>query len=619
MLPDWLKSVHHDGSAKYVSNLYPRLDETVRLHLRTGINAPVKRVFLRYFPDGEQSFIRMEKTGEDTACIWWAADFPIEEPVAHYRFLLEAEDGMWWLTAAGAQIQVPLDVLDFKILADYDAPMWIHDAVFYQIFPDRFANGDTSNDPHPDSYEYHGHRPKTFPWGQPPDADVNGSMIFYGGDIQGITQHLDYIEQLGINTIYLNPIFTAYSNHKYDVIDYEHVDPHLGGDDALIEFRKALDERHMRYLLDIVPNHCGYKHPWFLAAQADWQAPEAEFFTFDVHPTSYKSWLGVSSLPKLNYRSAELRRRIYEGDDSVFRRWLRPPFGADGWRVDVANMLARQGRSQMGHDISRAIRRAVKDTRPDAYLMGENFFDASPQLQGDQFDGVMNYMGFGTPLLHWLRGYRQGAWGMKEMIISPIQWATEALDLVWRERRATIPWVIALQQYNVVDSHDTERIRTIVKENDALHRLAALVQLTVPGVPGLYYGDEIGLTDLPIIGSRNCMPWNESEWNHDLLDFYRKLIKLRKDSDILKWGGWQMLIVEEDTFAYQREGVTGRMLVIAHRGATPRPADPLPVAHGGIVDGTVFREFFSGTELTVKDGNLPIGEHPQGATLWVSE
>ena len=279
---------------------------------------------------------------------------------------------------AGPSAHVPLDVFDFRVLAGYQPPAWVFESVFYQIFPDRFANGNPDANPRPEEYEYRGFRPRTFPWGQPPDSSQPFPIVFYGGDLPGIQQRLDYLQDLGVNALYLTPIFESFSNHKYDVANYDHIDRHFGGDQALVELRQALDARGMRYILDIVPNHAGYWHEWFQAARADPGAPEAEFFTFNRHPDDYASWLGVWSLPKLNYRSLELRQRIYAGAEGVFRRWLRTPFRADGWRVDVANMLARQGPAQMGVEIAQGIRQAVKETNPQAYLIGENFFDASP-------------------------------------------------------------------------------------------------------------------------------------------------------------------------------------------------------------------------------------------------
>ena len=616
--PAWLSSVHHDGSEKYVSNLYPALGEVVRVSIRIADNAPVRRVLLRTFPDGEQAFTPMALGRVELPCRWYRADLPVSQPSTHYRFLVEAADGAWWYSAAGPAFYEPLDATDFQLLADYHSPAWLREAVFYQVFPDRFDNANPATDPRPEEFEYRGQRPCTFPWGSPPDPALHPSLAFYGGDLPGITRRLDYIQSLGVNALYLNPVFTAYSNHKYDVTDYEHVDPHFGGDQALIDLRQALDRRSMRYILDIVPNHCGYFHPWFQRARLDPSAPEADFFTFTRHPDQYASWLGVWTLPKLNYRSPELRRRIYAGPDAVFRRWLRPPFRADGWRVDVANMLARQGPTQLNVEIARGIRQAVKETNPEGYLIGENFFDASPQLQGDMWDGVMNYMGFSLPLLHWLAGYTTSGQGLKEPVASPVPWPTAALAATWLQRQAAIPWAVALQQYNLLGSHDTPRARSLTKGNDALHRLAVTLLLTFPGVPGLYYGDEIGLLEHPQLKSRACMEWDQRAWDHSLLAFHRDLVALRRRSPVLQRGGFQVLAAEPDTLVYQREGKGSCILVVAHRRASPRPAGPLPVAHGGIPDGARFVEHFSGAQAVVHAGALPLPELPQGAQIWLS-
>ncbi len=617
-IPAWLNSVHHDGSQLYVSNLTPAFGETVGLRLRTAPDAPIKRIFLRTFPDGEQALTQMTRGRATATTQWWEADLPIREPMVHYRFVIEAEDGVWWYTAAGPLLLEPRDMSDFRILADYHIPSWLHESVFYQIFPDRFADGQPESNPQPHEYEYRGHRPHTYAWETAPDPDQPVSLAFYGGDLPGITAHLDYLQALGVNVLYLNPIFTAYSNHKYDVADYDHVDPHFGGNEALVELAEALHSRGMKYILDIVPNHCGYWHPWFQTARTDANAPEAAFFTFHNHPEDYESWLGVWSLPKLNYQSEELRGRVYAYDSAVFRQWLREPFLADGWRVDVANMLGRQGAIQLGVEINQGIRRAVKETNPEAYLVGENFFDASAQLQGDQLDGVMNYMGFTLPLWHWLHHYHLNAHGLAEAITASVPYPTGSLIATWQDRLASVPWVITLQQYNQLDSHDVPRIRTIVGENDALHRLAVIVQFTMPGLPALYYGNEIGLVNDAHLAQRGCMVWDESRWDQDLLAFHRQLITLRRQSPVLQTGGFQVLLVEPDTFAYQREGDRGRVLVIAHRHETPRPAAPLTLAHSNIPDGTVFREFFTGQTITTHNGQLPLPTLPQGATLWLA-
>ncbi len=618
-LPAWLASLHHDGSPDFVSSTYPVLGDSVQLRLRVEASAPIQRALLRIFPDGEQAFLPMTRLPETPAHLQlWVADLPIRMPVTHYRFLLQAADGIWWYSANGPAAFEPLDQTDFQILAGYNPPAWVQESVFYQVFPDRFANGDPINDPQPGDYEYRGQRPQTLPWGSPPPQDQHSGIVFYGGDLPGITQHLYYLADLGVNALYLNPVFTALSNHKYDVMDYEHVDPHFGGDQALAELRAALDRRGMRYLLDIVPNHCGWAHPWFQRARLDEHAPEADFFTFRQRPHEYESWLGMWSLPKLNYRSAGLRQQMYAGPEAVFRRWLRPPFRADGWRVDVANMLGRQGEIQMGEEVTHGVRAAVKETNPQAYLIGENFFDATRQMQGDQFDGVMNYSGFSIPLFHWLTGVQIQAIGLQDPVSGP-PLSTAGLAAVWRSRMAGIPWAMALQQYNLLGSHDTSRPRSILAENDGLHRLAVTLLLTFPGVPGLYYGDEIGMLDEPGLRSRACMKWNAEIWNHDLRDFFKDLIHLRRTSPALQRGGFQVVSLEEDLIAFQRSLGSERLLVIAQRHTAPRPAGRLDLRAAGLPDGTRLREHFSGQVAVVHGGWLDCPALPQGATLWQVE
>ncbi|MDX1412998.1 MAG: alpha-amylase family glycosyl hydrolase [Candidatus Promineifilaceae bacterium] len=615
--PAWLHSVHHDGSEEYISDANPRIGSEVKVRLRCESGAPIKEIYLRTFPDGEQALSSMKICKTIAPCTWWEVDLIINEPVVSYRFLIVTEDTIWSYGAAGPSSCIPLDRTDFRLLANQNYPDWVHSAVFYQIFPDRFADGDIENNPQPDEFDYQGYGPKTFPWGSEPDPDHPFPLIFYGGDLIGINQHLNHLHELGVNAIYLNPIFTANSNHKYDVTDYFNVDEHLGGNDALIQLRQALNEWEMRYVLDIVPNHCGYWHPWFQSARANEKSEEAEFFVFNDHPDDYVSWLGVWSLPKLNYKSRELRRRIYEDHDAVFRHWLLAPYEADGWRIDVANMLGRQGETQISAKVVQEIRMAVKGSKPDAYLMGENFFDGTPQLQGNQLDAIMNYTGFTLPLWYWLDTYREWAHNLGRHVTAHTAMSTEAMVATWITRMASVPWTITLQQLNILDSHDTSRLKSIVHGNKALQKLAIIVQFTFPGVPCIYYGDEIGMSDDPALQSRGCMIWDQQEWDLDLYQFYQALIMLRRQSPILQTGGFQILGVEKDTFVYLRHNSQGRIIVIGHRSPKPRPSGEMPVAHGGIRDNKRFREMFSGQILTVKNGSLLFPKLEQGATIWI--
>jgi alpha-glucosidase len=525
-------------------------------------------------------------------------------------------DGVWWYNGTGLHRHVPTDLEDFKLLADYAAPSWVRESVFYQIFPDRFADGDPSNNVRDAEWNYGGHPSRARQWGEPLSNVPHTDMVeFFGGDLLGVEQHFDDLIELGVNALYFTPIFTSYSNHRYDVADYENVDPHLGGDEALISLRRATCERNLRLMLDIVPNHCGVMHPWFQAALKNPLAPTAEFFTFQQHPDQYESWLGVRSLPKLNYRSAALRQAMYEGQHAIFRKWLREPYAIDAWRIDVANMLARQGADQLGHEIGQGIRRAVKEENPQAYLLGENFFDGSAQLQGDIWDAVMNYAGFAHPVWYWLGGFFVRQHNEPYFAASDVPWSTQALIDTWQAYRAAVPWVIAQQQFNLLGTHDTARIANVLNNDPHLIRLAVALLLTYPGVPCVYYGDEIGLNG----DARACMNWDRSTWDHDLRAFYQTMIQLRKTSPALIDGGFQVLLIEENTFAYLRDSDRECIIVVAQRSAANRSASPLPVAQGAIADGTEFVEVISGARATVENGHLPLPEMAAGVLIWRSD
>lgn len=617
-MPGWGKSVHHDGSGRYVKTVSGReLDfgEDVVVRLRVGVDAPVERVLLRTCPDGEQAFVEM-RPEPGAACRWWTATLTLGMPATLYRFGLFAEDGVYWYNGGGLQRHVPADAEDFRLLADYKAPRWVRNAVFYQIFPDRFCDGEPGSNVRDGEFSYRGETARARGWGGTPLRHTGAAMVeFFGGDLVGVEEKLDYLVDLGVNALYINPVFSAFSNHRYDVVDYDNVDVHLGGNGALASLRRATRERGMRYILDIVPNHCGVEHPWFREAQADPHASTASYFTFHKHPEEYLAWLGVKSLPKFNYGSQALRDRMYQGQQSVFRKWLRPPYAADGWRIDVANMLARQGANQLGLEVASGIRWAVKEENPDALLVGEHFFDGTDQLQGTCWDAMMNYAGFAQPLWYWLAGYHLRAHGTAGTVRSNVPWPAAALAGSWSAFRAPIPWALARQQFNLLGSHDTGRIRTVAGD-DALNRLAVGVLMTYVGVPCVYYGDEIGLTGEDGDAARGCMPWDPAAWDTDLRGFYQRLIALRKTAPALLDGGFQMLAVEADTIAYIRDAEDDLIVVIAHRGSTPRPAGALSVSHGGVANGTILRELFTGSTETVRDGRLELPGLPRGISIW---
>jgi alpha-glucosidase len=601
----WTAGLHHDGSAVYVSNPYPKLEEKVTISLRAPLDAPLRGVYLRTEPDGEAHYTPMQITQRNAVSAFWSATIHITMLRTHYRFKLMTPAGSLWLNALGITRSDGPDGYDFKLLANYAAPRWVHDAVFYQIFPDRFHNGDPSLTIQPGSRTKREFSVQVRNWGDPPlSYREAGNLDFYGGDLPGIAQKLDYLEDLGVNAIYLTPIFTSPSNHRYNIDDFYNVDPHLGGNQALAELRQAMDQHDMRLMLDITPNHVSSLNPWFLDAQQNENAPTADFFTFNRRPNDYVAWLGVKSLPKLNYNSARLREVMYEAPDSIIRLWLKDPYRIDGWRLDVANMTGRLGVSLLTHKVKRGIRRAAKDENPEAYLIGENFFDGTPYLQGDELDAIQNYQGFNIPMWRWLNGKDNGWLGDKGWVdrsIMPSEAFAEQLTLY----RAAVPWVIANQQFNQLGSHDTPRILTVVDGDKELARLGAFLLMTYPGVPCVYYGDEIGMEGAGDPDNRRTMIWESDHWDTGLRAFYQKLITLRKASSALKTGGYQQLIAERGLFAFMRQSPEQTLIIVANRDSTETPVT-LPVWQAGIADGTTAVDLLSDKALMVQNGVIEL-------------
>lgn len=326
--------------------------------------------------------------------------------------------------------------------------------------------------------------------------------------------------------------------------------------------------------------------------------------------------MGFGRLPKLNYSDLSLREEIFESDNSVFSAWMKPPYSIDGWRVDVGNMLGRYDEQQLDAELLPAIRKAVKKTNPQSYLIGENFFEAIGQLQGDTWDGVMNYSGFTEPTLHWLSGFSLEALRCETELKSEKPISTETLVETWKDNLAAIPWAIALQQFNLLDSHDTSRLRSVLHDDDDLIRMAIMIQFTFPGVPCVYYGDEIGLQDEDGFGQRNCFPWDQSKWDLDLLSFYQKLIALRKDNQILAKGSFQILYWDEDLVLYQRMLKGERVLLTANRGGK-KEAFSIQSPWFDLKEKTIFQGLAGTEQMTLSNTELCIPGLKRGGEIWL--
>ncbi|MGW7449041.1 alpha-amylase family glycosyl hydrolase, partial [Kitasatospora sp. NPDC054795] len=306
---------HHDGSARYVGDLAPRLGQKVDLLVRVPADQPVERVFLRSVPDGEPHFEAAVPDRTDADANWWRVGLTMVNPEMNYRFWLHTPDGGRWLTAAGLHDHDLPDATDFRLTAHPAPPAWAADAVVYQIFPDRYARG--------------GDAPLA-EWARPADwdtplhtGDAAALQQMYGGDLWGVARRIDHIQRLGATVIYLTPFFEGRSNHRYDAVSFDRVDPALGGDEALIALVAEAHRRGIKVIGDITLNHSGSDHEWFRTAQQDPGSPEAGYYFFgEGGPEDYATFLGVRTLPTFDHRSAELRRRLYAGPDSVVAKYL---------------------------------------------------------------------------------------------------------------------------------------------------------------------------------------------------------------------------------------------------------------------------------------------------------
>jgi alpha-glucosidase len=576
---------HHDGSPLYVSTARPALGEAVTLRVRTPAAYCVREVHLRTTPDGEPGFTPAERAGTE----WWTVTVDVRNPVTNYRFYLLLDGGRppVWLTAAGVVAGDLPDATDFRLVA-YEAPAdWIADGVVYQVFPDRFARSAAAEPlAAMDLPE----------WAWPRDWDTDAVIgrgrgvaeQFYGGDLDGVVEHLDHIQALGANTVYLTPVFPARSNHRYDASTFEHVDPLLGGDEALRRLSEAVHARGMRLVGDITTNHCGDAHEWFVSAVSDVNSPEREMFYFE--DGDYESWNGVKSLPKLNWGSELTHERMRH----VLLKWLAD---FDGWRVDVANMTGRRGAEDRTHEVAAWLRREVTAARPDAMVVAEHMHDATGDLDRDGWQGTMNYGGFTRPVWTWLRGEHTDAefFGVPGGV--PERDGVSALATL-RAFTGRTTWRTVLHSWNPLDTHDSARMRTVGGSRER-HLVAVGLQMTLPGTPMIFAGDEFGLTGWIGEQARTPMPWNRpGDRDEATLSAYQSMVALRNANPELRRGGLRWAYAAADVLAFLREGPDGTLLVLARR--TGGEAVDL-----GLPDGT---NLYGGRPLA--DGRLPAADGP---------
>ncbi len=435
-------------------------------------------------------------------------------------------------------------------------PAWVRDAVFYQIFPDRFRNGDPQNDP-----------PGTRAWGEPPTH-----RTFFGGDIPGILDRLDYLVDLGVTALYLTPVFAASTNHRYDTEDYFHVDPGLGGNDALRRLASALHERKMRLVLDGVFNHCGTGHPFFRdVAERGRGSPYWDWFMIQgdrprANPEpNYACWAGCVNLPEWNHDNPQVRDYLL----SVVRHWLAD-YGIDGWRLDTVEYLPP--------DFVREVYQITKAVNPEAYVLGEVMGLATSWFRHRALDGVMHYK-LGEGLVRFLA---DGSWDAPRF--------AGYVRSLW----ASYPQEANFACYTLLGSHDKSRFLTLCRGDRRRLILAAAFLFAFPGAPAVYYGDEIGMEGGEDPDCRRTFPWDTASWDLSLRETFRALIQIRKAEPALRQGDVRWISAHGQGLILSRRLADAEVCVALNAGETdermPLPSsgvwtDPLTGdrAHGSLV------------------------------------
>ena len=502
------------------------------------------------------------------------------------------------------------DAADFRLTVHDAAPAWMDTSVVYQVFPDRFARGGAYDGPLPDW---------ALParWDDEPIGSGPGTATqLFGGDLAGVERRLDHLQRLGVDTLYLTPVFPSRSNHRYDASTFDHVDPLLGGDEALVSLGRAVHGRGMRILGDLTTNHTGAGHEWFARAMGDRSSEEADFYYWSDAEPGYVSWLEHASLPKLNYNAPSLAARMVRGPDSVIGRWLAAPYSLDGWRIDVANMTGRYADDDLTHEVARTIRATMREINPEAVLVAEHFHDAGLDLAAGGWHANMNYSAFTRPVWTWLvdPASTLGFLGMPVPI--PRRDGASMVETM-RDFDATVPWAVTTHQWNMLGSHDTARLRTVVGTRERVE-LAAGLLFTYPGTPAMFAGDEGGLTGTNGEHARVAMPWDDIDagggprWDAGTFEIYRSLIAVRRGSRALREGGMRWAVVRPDAIAYLRETLDERVLVVVARA----PWEGVDLPRHLLAPDALPENLYGGGDLGVRPEGLRVSGDGPGVQVW---
>ena len=656
-----LQRFFSDETEAFRSPAEPGINQWVTVRLRVEAGPEVQAALL---VGKEPSRVPMVLARSDELFSWYEAKLRCGLEPLTYRIAISCAGEQFVYQKCGAHRLEDAQPAshDFRIVPGFHTPSWAKGALQYQIFPDRFANGDPGNDVAIAEYAYdHEHARPAESWDAPVEED--DYRCFYGGDLKGVADKLDYLQSLGVEAIYLNPIFVSPSSHKYDTQDFDHVDPHLGAivddvecelpadvssneaarryilrttsrdnlerSDALFaDLCREIHRRGMRIILDGVFNHCGSFSRWMdregvyrnagTNDRGAYRCPESPyrgFFSFDDDSAeAYEGWWGYPTLPKLNYEnSPELVERIL----AVARKWAMPPYSIDGWRLDVAADLGHS--EEFNHAFWRRFRSELKRVNPELLIVAEHYGNAAPWLQGDQWDTVMNYDAFMEPLTYFLTGmekhsdysreglYQDGEAFWKTMLNSMTRFGGGSLHCAMNE----------------LSNHDHSRFLT--RTNRAAGRLSTLgsaaagenvdkrvlgeavvVQMTWPGAPTIYYGDEAGMVGWTDPDCRRTYPWGNEDAS--LIELHRALASMREEHPCLRDGSLAPLGGGHGWIAYGRFSGSDDCIAVACNNLDKEQVVQLRLRTLGIADGRAIRALLCTGEHGFSNDSAEIGQ-----------
>ena len=616
----WLESIYSDGSCYFVSNPTPKTGEKIKIALQMMKNDSVKAVFLLAKFNGCERTLKMDLKSEENSVFRFETEVQVFEKEFRYIFIIASKTEIYYYNQAGLTSYVPSEAHIFRILVNYVQPEWVKNAVFYQIFPERFCNGNPENDVKDGEYIFDGFPcKKVKDWDSVPEPYSKAHCLdFYGGDLEGIRQKIPYLKKLGVTALYLNPIFYAATVHKYDCLDYFSVDPHFGGDKALSDLTDELHKNGIRIILDVSINHTGIANKWFNRDGTFFPISEGAFnnpsstereFYFFGKDNSYKGWFDVQTLPTLNYTSEKLRGVIYKNPDSLVKKWLKPPFSTDGWRFDVADTMARNNEIQLHHEIWPEIRKSIKEEKSDAFILAEDWSDCTEFLNGDEWDSQMNYYASSRAIREFYG--QHDIFVSREKLLQGVDYKSTAKDLSKRISLfyARLPFVMTQIQFNLLDSHDVPRFHNDNKISKDMLKGALIMLFTLPGSASIYYGDEAEISGTvdSMEGARYPMPWSKNIEETFSYKLYSSLSHLKTEYDSFKNGGFKILWDEGFVFAFARFTPSELFISVCSNSEKIEKIE-LPLAIFGesfALDKKIDYDFLNeSVSCSVKDGKL---------------